>query len=500
MHPTIIDIHSHPQMKAYAHSFNESHNGVNPHSNSFEDKNSAWFSIWPSGEDIQKHLENIFGFTCFTQADYRTCLDGGVQLTFSSLYPIEKGFLSPFRNTGACADRILDNITGFGTGRINFVQDLKDYFPDLENEYQFQLALDGEIVRIAGKKYRYKFVNNFQDLVHLLQNNPADVKTMAIINTIEGAHSLGTGIQPYSLEQNISNIIDRINKIKTEWEFPPFFMTLAHHFYNEICGHAKSLGLAGFPLNQKTGLAAGFTPEGIEIVHELLDDSSGKRILIDVKHMSLPARKQFYQIIESDYNSSIPIIFSHGGVSGKYDIHKKSGITPNPADKFNSGKINIYDFEVEIIGASQGLIGIQLDERRIASKEALKSIPKNNTPDWPLWAAGLIWEQIRHIALVLDRNGQFAWGIQCIGSDFDGIVNPINGFYTAAHFKNLRPLLLIHAQAFIQKEAFQLEVGENFISPEEIVDRFLYQNAWSFLEKHFSSKTIKTGQEPILNR
>jgi hypothetical protein len=37
----------------------------------------------------------------------------------------------------------------------------------------------------------------------------------------------------------------------------------------------------------------------------------------------------------------------------------------------------------------------------------------------------LVWNQVRHIAEVLDKNGRKARNTAAIGSDFDGIVDPL---------------------------------------------------------------------------
>ena len=67
----------------------------------------------------------------------------------------------------------------------------------------------------------------------------------------------------------------------------PWFVTFSHHFYNELCGHARSLRkIIGKLTNQEEGINTSFTPLGLEVLDILLDKNNGRRILIDVKHMS----------------------------------------------------------------------------------------------------------------------------------------------------------------------------------------------------------------------
>ena len=52
------------------------------------------------------------------------------------------------------------------------------------------------------------------------------------------------------------------------------------------------------------------------------------------------------------------------------------------------------------------------------------------------WAK-LVWNQVRHIAEVLNMKGKYAWGIQALGTDFDGLIDPINGYWTAKEIDDL---------------------------------------------------------------
>src|SRR6185436_2394259 len=102
------------------------------------------------------------------------------------------------------------------------------------------------------------------------------------------------------------------------WPFTPFFVTFSHHFYNQLCGHAKSLtGIVGGATDQSQGLSTGFTPLGKKVLKELLNNQNGRRIYIDIKHMSALGRKEYFQILDSDYQGQdIPIVVSHGAANG----------------------------------------------------------------------------------------------------------------------------------------------------------------------------------------
>ena len=96
----------------------------------------------------------------------------------------------------------------------------------------------------------------------------------------------------------------------------------------------------------------------------------------------------------------------------------------------------------------------------------------------------LVWRQVQHIAEVLDKEGLFCWGIQSIGSDFDGIVNPINGLWTAENMKDLAEEMLNHAEDYLSKNLIMLN-DFNRIEALAIVERVMRVNAMEFIEKNY---------------
>jgi hypothetical protein len=97
----------------------------------------------------------------------------------------------------------------------------------------------------------------------------------------------------------------------------------------------------------------------------------------------------------------------------------------------------------------------------------------------------LVWNQIHHMAEVLDRDGQFARGTACIASDNDGMVNPLSGFWTAEDYPLLESYLEKHAYNFITSPEAKKLNPQNRIAAADIVERFMLQNAWEFLRKNF---------------
>jgi len=118
-----------------------------------------------------------------------------------------------------------------------------------------------------------------------------------------------------------------------QWKEPVFFITLSHHFNNYLFGHAHSIpDDAGGILDQSDGMNSGITPNGREILRLLLsvDDhlefspaKLGRRILIDIKHLSALARKEYYHDFLKPLMAKgdiIPVIASHVAYSGRVSL------------------------------------------------------------------------------------------------------------------------------------------------------------------------------------
>jgi microsomal dipeptidase-like Zn-dependent dipeptidase len=235
-------------------------------------------------------------------------------------------------------------------------------------------------------------------------------------------------------------------------------------------------------LDQKTGVNTGITPLGWKVIEKLLS----KRIYIDIKHMSRQSRREYYKLLAKPEYRNIPLIVSHGAVNGRPTIQNNEE-HDEENDKFNGGDINFYDDEIVLLAQSNGLFCIQLDERRVVSKsERIKTndiiLPKKKLEA----RAGFIWNQIEHIARVLDSAQLNAWDSMCIGSDYDGIVDPLNGFWTAKEFKKLRFYLLKHAESFATSANFQFKNPANIISPQAIIDKIFYENSLNFLKNFYN--------------
>lgn len=476
-----IDFHCHPSLKPFGKSFNYKPKGIHiSHRNS---KRSIWHYDPPSIFD--KLLNYATGLTKFSQSNFTSLVKGGVGIVVVSLYPLEKWFVRNKMSNELLLDLAANFALGIGDKRIDYIQGITDYFKDVEDQYDFYKQLDGKIVNLPEGKFRYKMVSNYSEIEAIKNHNASGSKvhTICVIVSIEGLHVLNTGLKrPYSEAEVMGNL----EKIRN-WEFRPFFVTIAHHFWNQLCGHAESLsGIILKFADQSEGLNSGFTSTGRIVLERLLDNTDQKRILPDIKHMSVQARKEYYQLLDSGNPkyTDIPVIASHAACNGLKSFDHLVTTNPSTAAKLNPVAINLFDEELIRIARSKGIIGLQLDERRIVNKETLKKTKKSLKRHKIMhYRSALMWNQIQHIAEVLDAEGLFAWDCMVIGSDFDGIIDSLNGFWTTEELPYLADFLERHAYNYML--AHNLVNTMNIIDADEIIDRIMSVNGRNFLKSYF---------------
>lgn len=459
------DLHCHPNLKTYGHSFR-------PHRSP---KADLWYTEKASA--IRRLIKRLLGLTRFSQCDLSTMSECGYSLAVVSLYPFEKGFFINIAGKGAVSAFLADQITGISYERIRNIQSHTNYFHDLQQEYQYFLS-GKRNKQIGSTEYSWHPIGCQQDWI----SSGDKSNCVRVIFSIEGAHVFNSGLGPFGRATNKQEVLGNVRAIK-QWQYPPLFITFAHNFYNDLCGHARSLDPIRYLVDQEQGIDTGITALGFAVLEELLSESHGRRILIDLKHMSLKARLEFYDYLDQHWSAQkIPLIVSHGAVSGTKLDHE--GLE-HPL--FARADINFYDEEIIKIASSAGLFAVQFDSRRVASTAEIAKIGwRGSDADIKLRSAALIWNQIQYIAELLDSAGLFSWGTACIGSDFDGTINPLNGLLTTADFPALAENLLELAHDYLkQQSVLRLEINRQ-ISAEEIVRRFTVDNICSFVSQQYT--------------
>jgi len=189
----------------------------------------------------------------------------------------------------------------------------------------------------------------------------------------------------------------------------------------------------------------------------------------------------------------------------------------------NPWTINLFDEEIIEIMRSKGIIGISLDQRILGHAKAFKDgkRPKNFEPEYmskpeaeKLFERGELptavegfFEDImkaptraeRHIMLLCMHlvyavrvgheglpwlEGTSPWDYLCIGSDYDGLINPINGYNNISELGKMRkdlraylPLADFYLQGEGNKSLLYLQNGKvdaKFL--DEVIEKVMFTN------------------------
>ncbi|MFN8396708.1 MAG: membrane dipeptidase [Bacteroidia bacterium] len=473
-----VDIHAHPTLRAYNCTFTHGPRNVWERTENpvFNDKLSRWARM--KSREVASH----------SQANLYNYGDGNVRVVFDSLYPFEKGFLNlrklPTRVLGQeNADLLLQTVTGYDGHQIRALRQQQNYFQELMGQYGFLSKGQGTS---PDGRYSYQLASNWSDVQAILASDPNKI---AVVVTIEGAHALNCGLpgRKGSKAACEREIIENIGTIKS-WKAAPFFINLAHHFYNELTGHTRSLKPGVYQaFNQKKGLNQGITPLGWTAIRSLLSRENGRRILIDIKHMSIEARKEYYHFVQSHNHISpqdrIPIICSHTGLSAfktiKASVQKKDKPKKMKSTNFHNWAINLSDEEVKIIADSGGLIGLMVDKGLLGSNHRVLQIKGMDDEQVRKDALlELIAQNIfRIVAAVGDKSG---WDRMALGTDYDGMITHIDMYPEAAYLPTLKQDLV----EFLARTRYGQAHWHGY-SPEEMVRKLMQTNALDFLERNF---------------
>lgn len=458
-----------------------------------------------------------------------------VRAIFNVLYPVELNMydlrditdclISAKReiNLGSCLSGFPKKTIQISIDKVKENQKV-DYFEQLEAEYAY---LVNEQANVYEGRYSIEIAKDYTHFQEIIQPNTDKI---AVINTIEGLHCF-IKLEAYNdflkkeyirdsedensafFQQQLQNYTEGIQIVKNwgEGKHTPLFITFTHHFWNFMSGQAQSFeGAMGiFVIKQREGLGKGFTTLGKRVLEILLSTQNGRRILIDTKHMSAQARKEYYGILKETYpDNSIPVIASHTAVSGiklleNYDIQNE-GEPDKVDDYFNAWSINICDEDIEMIYKTRGLIGLLFLPERLEGNVA--SCKRSALEEGESQVKELIRNflaQAFHVVRVCDAKE--AWNLIAIGSDFDGLVGYLKGIDTFEDYPKLENILLNllenlqqddytgqteHYPAFTNEEYERLMFG---LSPQEILDKIMYKNATNFLKRYFHDNYLRQG-------
>lgn len=416
----------------------------------------------------------------YNQSDLQTLIDADVKLAVAALHPLEKVLTERRLNRWLTV-----STSGFLSKSLKrLYDDNKTYFKVLCDEY--------ELLADDRRMNSNQAINLIADRDEIVAN-----EAVKIVLAIEGAHSLQGDADPQKDKNAFeTQIFDNLAELR-KWKHPVFYITLAHFAKNHLVDQSWSIPVPGFlrATNSIRQLFCDGSPElkpvGRELIKELVDpiNQEDRRIIVDLKHTHVNARFQVYDML--DKIGDTPVLVSHTGVSGIKtkelacevksfnNVHKQY-------DSFNPWEINLSDEDIIRIDQLKGMIGIMVDQRILGNKNAnfVKSI-KNSlqhrgvTPTVKKIHTALWVHNLFHVIQVLDKKE--AWDRVCFGSDFDGIIDPIDSLPTANHLGEFEHDIVEHISSYFpQYERFLYGY-----TIEEALRKVLYSNLLDFVEQHF---------------
>jgi hypothetical protein len=537
------DLHCHPAM----FQFNRLRHSV-------DDGHPSTFHPWRQLDEDLKAMNKGARATAYSQSDMAKMSRGRLRIVFASITPVEREFMGPdpaeatnpaaelvklatgvtaarvaaaattkglrgavgeatalLKNQGPMRRAFQNAYMRFGKDRIAFMMSEDfDYWDEFLREYAFYRAANGE-ERTVQMRYvergrerteshtgRYELIDSLERFDETVPAEGEGEGPLAILLTIEGSHTFTMAPDRARVPDDV--LFERIDELKA-LEHPIFFVTLAHHFDNGVCGHARSIPDAGAALlDQSVRMHEGLERErdlGPRVIRAMLgldedlEDTGARRILIDVKHMSARSRKEYYAEILAPANAKlggpgqapkIPIVFSHAAYSGVGTLDEmiaNAHLEDNDwcLGAFRAWNINASDDDMRAIHDSEGLIGLVF-EQRVAGVRSLQKVHEELYPE-------VVFAQLLGLvdAIMLDDRRDPAdkikvWDRICLGTDYDGLIDPVSIYPTAISLDRFADDL----HAMLAKISHTRMIAE--IGVDELVEKICWKNAHDFTRTH----------------
>ncbi len=575
-----FDLHMHPVFKKFLTEYEE----VLPTERVVEElTNRLQFTHLPL-KKLDKHLLHILG----SQSNIDALVKGGVTLGVAAIAAIEFGFADA---KGLPAKALFSD---YLTHPID-----QDYFKKVkrgEVSYFNLFLRELDLYRKLGREEVIDFV-----IPESNEEQPQQKGKINLLIGIEGGHNLS--LYKVANEEEI----DRLLEFKAQAEatgdafYHPFVALAAKDQFNPeevLLALRKALDKEGMAIlyvtlthltfireqhlathayGMKLLKHAAFSPfdNGLSAKGKRVIDAAYKEhdpannkcgVLIDIKHMSLKSRQDFYAYRQEMGYTDIPIIASHMGVTGystdewkeavvEDEIYRvtnqglrvielktkrkdagKWGAAFNNKFTYNPWSINLMDDDIVEVVKSNGLIGISLDVRVLGFKSKVEILPvkpqeyfsipefSHHFPDFELNFVPSITQEayiedesywfpdkedrhplclcfnIIHTLVVIEtemevnaalseKNQKQAHEYLCIGSDFDGLINPLKICPDSSRFQNLEKKLIkwlpIAAKAYHKENGGPDYFYTNFNDSnmlKKIIRDILYNNGRRFLK------------------
>ncbi len=484
------------------------HSLLKPFYSGIDDPWAFWeHKCAPDAYDVV--LEKAADIPKFTQGNFESMHLGNVRLVYACLSPLEYEMRHPkvfrdlgkLRNTYAC-------MAGVSPDWEFFMDKKVDYFQELMGHMRLLMKGDQQRYVVGNDTLRYDVIGSANELRAVL----ADPKRLGVIVSIEGAHALGEGpLTPELLDSpdyqlqvlEHLDILKGIRPMDRAGNFLPFpvtVMSLNHFMWNGLGGHAKTFGQAfGLLLSQTEGINTGPTPLGERVVKSMLDREVGRRILVDVKHMSIASRTWYYGYLDSLrlLGDTVPVVATHVGIAGAswttIDNPKAQQLIKT-SEWLNQNDISLFDEDIHEIAKSNGILGIMLDKYRVGGTLGNAAVDDSRIGSQERRKTYLHLLVLNMMEVVDALQNEKAWDIIAIGSDFDGMISAMETYEQGMDMPSLRDDLVtyfedpqdlweLYPRRKVQRYMFGL-------SATQIVDKVMGGNLIRFTERILEDRAL----------
>lgn len=460
-----------------------------------------------------------------SQASLTQLIDGNVNLIGLALHPPESSMLR---------DRLIVTLAEQEQTRYINLERIREM---ASGDMYFQLLneeLESLISNQQKQDRQLKIISDFSEY------DPGDRNTIHAVLTVEGAHAFMGSRKGKQEDAILGDFWQNFEKFTNDNRI--LSINIAHLQDNDFCNHA--FGMQVFRPEPFYPSGNGITSQGFKLLKRMEE----KKILLDTKHMSLFARKQ----LEKNRDvSSLPLVCTHAGLTGisseervKYIFDK--GELPGGFMKvmhykpkgylggtsFNACSINLYDEDIRDIILSGGLIGLSFDQRILGLPDSFmihdnyidelfdmevvsphereffldadvgkisqgkhlgfEDILLEDKQDYIRYHARHFINTIFHFFVVAARfhiNPALVANSICIGSDFDGLINPVDGCRDVTGFEEFKRYVVSNFKSWEDEAIHALPIRiSDFISPHRLMDDIFYHNAVAFLKTHLVKK------------
>jgi microsomal dipeptidase-like Zn-dependent dipeptidase len=281
------DFHVHGSFKAYFTGY------------SVEEKKSPWE---PVSIGIDRLLFRTTNRVLGSQSCFSQLLKGRVGLAVIPLYSTERAFPASFLLK--LIDLFSKKISGrlfkaIRKNKVTYWQQLDDCWLHLQ-----RAATD----KVPGSE-QVNFTRSLEDIKQGKMN---------IVLSMEGAHCFLDSDDDVATPAGMQKIVDRMMLYKKRDPNAArprvFILNLTHLTRGPFCNHGFGMKLIAH--NEFVPRGKGLSAAGIQLIEAaLLYDKEHFPFIIDIKHMSLKSRAEYYELRRKKF-PGIPVIASHAGCTG----------------------------------------------------------------------------------------------------------------------------------------------------------------------------------------